>query len=112
MVFPNDAAETQRYYISNGLKKPNNVPIRQSVQHIQQLNSYLILLPRLYHRNRATKLTKWVGPFDDADVMSHILQMYLGPGRPNTSWVWELLDTLEKIKRAFLTDRKQPRKRG
>eukprot|EP00804_Cyclotella_cryptica_P021392 CCRYP_016788-RA/>CCRYP_016788-RA protein AED:0.40 eAED:0.40 QI:0/-1/0/1/-1/1/1/0/112 len=30
-VFRNDAAKAQRYYISNGLKKPNWVPIRQFV---------------------------------------------------------------------------------
>ena len=27
MVFWSDAAETQQFYISNGLKKPNRVPI-------------------------------------------------------------------------------------
>jgi len=75
MVCRNDAAETQRYYISNGLKKPNRVPIRQFVQHAQQLNGYLNLLPCLYNSNRATKMTKWVGPFNDADLASHILHM-------------------------------------
>jgi hypothetical protein len=48
-VFRNDAAETQRYYISNGLKKPNQVPIRQFIQHMQQLNAFLNLLPCLNH---------------------------------------------------------------
>ncbi len=52
-VFRNDAAEAQRYYISNGLKKPNWVPIRQFVQRVQQLNDYLELLPSLYQSNRA-----------------------------------------------------------
>ena len=77
-VFQNVAAETQRYYISNGLKKPNCVPNRQFVQHVQQLNGYLNLLSGLYHSNRATKLTKWVGPFNDADLASHILHMCPG----------------------------------
>ncbi len=40
-VFCNDAAEAQRYYISNGLKKPNWVAIWQVVQSVQQLNDYL-----------------------------------------------------------------------
>ena len=48
-IFCNDAAETKRYYISNCLKKPNQVPIWQFVQQVQQLNSYLELLPCLYH---------------------------------------------------------------
>ena len=37
-VFRYDAAETLRFYISNGLKKPNRVPIRDFVQRIQHLN--------------------------------------------------------------------------
>ena len=45
MMFRNDAAEAQRYYISNRLKKPNRDPIGQFVQHVQQLNDYLELLP-------------------------------------------------------------------
>ena len=48
-MFHNDAAETKRYYISNCLKKPNRVPIWQFVHGVQQLNSYLELLPCLYH---------------------------------------------------------------
>ena len=44
-VFRNDAAEAQRYYINKCLKKPDRVPIRQFMQHMQQLNDYLELLP-------------------------------------------------------------------
>ena len=47
-VFCNDAAETERYYISNCLKKPNRMSIQQFVQQVQQLHSYLKLLPCLY----------------------------------------------------------------
>ena len=67
-VFRNDAAETKRYYISNCLKKPNWVPIRQFVQRDQQLNSYLELLLCLYQSPGATKLMKKLGPFDDQDL--------------------------------------------
>jgi hypothetical protein len=38
-VFPNNAAEHERYYITNVLKKPQRVSIRQFVQHVEQLNS-------------------------------------------------------------------------
>ncbi len=31
-MFPNDAAEQQRYYISNVLKKPQRVPVRYFFQ--------------------------------------------------------------------------------
>ena len=77
-VFRNDSIDTQRYYISSGLKKPNHVPIRQFMQCIQQLNGYLNLLLGLHHSNRATKLTKQVGLFNDADLASHILCMCPG----------------------------------
>ena len=77
-VFRNDAAEAQRYYISNCLKKPNRVPIRQFVQRVQQLNDYLELLPCLFQSNRATPATKKVGPIDDADLAGHILRMCPG----------------------------------
>ena len=74
-VFRRDTAETQRFYISNGLKKPIRVPIRQFVQRVQQLNGYLDLLPCLFYSECATKLTKFVEPFDDADLASPILRM-------------------------------------
>ena len=77
-VFHNDAMEAQRYYISNCLKKPNQVPIRQFMQRMQQLNDYLELLPCLYQSNRATKTTKKVGPIKDADLSGHILHMCPG----------------------------------
>ena len=62
MVLLSEAVETQRFYISKGLKKPNQVPIRQFGQKIQQLNSYLNLLPSLFYSKHATKLTKWYRP--------------------------------------------------
>ena len=74
-VFWSDVAETHRFYISNGLKKSNRVPIRQFVQRIQQLNGYLDLLTCLFYSEHATKLTKVVQSFDDADLASHILRM-------------------------------------
>ncbi len=72
-VFQSDVAKTQRLYISNGLKKPNRVPIRQFVQRIQQFNGYLDLLSCLFYSKCATKLTKVLQAFDDVDLASHIL---------------------------------------
>jgi hypothetical protein len=37
-VFPNNAAEQEKYYLSNMLKKPQWVGIRQFVQCVEQLN--------------------------------------------------------------------------
>ena len=67
-VFPNNAAETKWYYISNGLKKPNRVPI-------VQLNAYLELLPCVYYSQCSNQFTKVVEPFIDPDLASHILRM-------------------------------------
>ena len=111
-VFRSDAAETQRFYISNGLKKPNRVPIRQFVQRVQQLNGYLHLLPCLFYSERATKLTKEVEPFDDADLASHILRMvpkhwqdqYELTGGTVPQSVRKLLEALERIEKAFPTE--------
>jgi hypothetical protein len=44
-VFPNNAAEQERYYITTMLKKPKRVSIRQFVQRVEQLNSYISQLP-------------------------------------------------------------------
>jgi hypothetical protein len=74
-VFSCDAAETLRFYISNGLKKPNRVPIRDFVRRVECLNGYLSLLPCLYYSSKAAKSTKVVGPYDDPDMASHILRM-------------------------------------
>jgi hypothetical protein len=45
-MFPGIAAEQQRFYITNVLKKPQQVPVRFFFQRVEQLNSYL--LPTLY----------------------------------------------------------------
>ena len=118
-VFRSDAAETQRFYISNGLKKPNRVPIRQFVQRVQQLNGYLNLLPCLFYSDRATKLTKAVQAFDDVDLASHILRMvprqwqdqYELTGNTVPQSVRKLLEALERIEKAFPTekDRERPK---
>jgi hypothetical protein len=74
-VFRADAAEQECFYISNGLKKPNRVPIRDFVQRIQRLNWYIELLLCLFYSSKAAKSTKVCGPFDDTDLASHILRM-------------------------------------
>jgi hypothetical protein len=48
-VFSNNAAEQERCYIMNVLKKPQHVSICQFVQHVEQLNSYIVKLPCWYY---------------------------------------------------------------
>ncbi len=44
-VFPNNTAEQEKYYLSIVLKKPQRVGICQFVQHVEQLNAYVVQLP-------------------------------------------------------------------
>jgi hypothetical protein len=48
-VFPNNAAEQEKYYLSNVLKKPQRVGIRQFVQPVEQPNAYVVQLPCWYY---------------------------------------------------------------
>ncbi len=52
-VFPNNAAEQEKYYLSNVLKKPQRVGVHQFVQHVEQ--PLLVLQPKLCHRYDAGK---------------------------------------------------------
>jgi hypothetical protein len=75
-VFPNNAAEQERYYITNVLKKPQRVSIHQFVQHVEQLNSYISQLPCWYYSPSVKASTIPMNvPFAEADLESHILQM-------------------------------------
>ena len=108
-VLRNDAAKVQRYYISNGLKKPNRVTIWQFMQHVQQLNDYLDLLPCFYQSNISTPAPKKVGPIDDVNPTGHILCMCPGTWQAQyklkaktiPQCICDLLDDLEKIEKAF-----------
>jgi hypothetical protein len=74
-AFQCDVVEMLRFYISNGPKKPNRVPMWDFVWRINHLNGYLTLLPCLYYSSKAAKFTKVVGPFNDPELASHILMM-------------------------------------
>jgi hypothetical protein len=40
-AFPINAAEQEKYYISNVLKKPQRINVRQSICCVKQLNAYI-----------------------------------------------------------------------
>jgi hypothetical protein len=44
-VFPINAAEQEKYYITNVLKKPQLVNVRQFVCQVEQLNAYIAQMP-------------------------------------------------------------------
>ena len=78
------------------------------MQRIQQLNRYLDPLPCLFYSEHATKLTKVVQAFKDADLASYILQMvprnwqdqYELTGGIVPQSVCKLLKALERIEKA------------
>ena len=74
-MFHFDAGKALKYYITNTLKKPNRVSIRQFFVQVEQLNSYLETLPCLFYRPKANPTTKEILPLDDADLATHLLRM-------------------------------------
>ncbi len=48
-VFPNNAAEQEKYYLSNVLKKPQRVGVCHFVQRIEQLKAYVPQLLYWYY---------------------------------------------------------------
>ncbi len=83
------------------------------MQSIQQLNGYLDLLPCLFYLEHATKLSKVVQAFNNADLASHILHMvprnwqdqYELTGGTVPQSVCKLLKVLEHIEKAYLTEK-------
>jgi hypothetical protein len=75
-VFSNNTAEQEKYYLSDVLKKPQRVGIRQFVQRVEQLNAHVGQLPCWYYipsYNAGITLANVL--FAEADPASHILQM-------------------------------------
>jgi hypothetical protein len=77
-VFPNNAAEQEKYYLSNVLKKPQRVGVRQFIQRIEQLNAYVAqLLCWFYSPSYNPGMTPANVPFTNNDLASCLLQMCL-----------------------------------
>jgi hypothetical protein len=75
-VFPNNAAEQEKYYLSNVLKKPQQVGICQFVQRVEQLNAYVAQLPCWYYSLSYNAGMMPVNVlFTEADLESHVLRM-------------------------------------
>jgi hypothetical protein len=75
-VFPINAAEQEKYYLSNILKKPQWVGIRQFIQCVEQLNAYIVQLPCWYcSPSYVTSMTPANVPFTEAELASHVLRM-------------------------------------
>jgi hypothetical protein len=75
-AFPINAAEQEKYYTSNVLKKPQRINVRQFVHHVEQLNAYITQIPCFYYSPNANASTKPKNVlFTKAELGSHVLRM-------------------------------------
>jgi hypothetical protein len=75
-AFPINAAEQEKYYISNVLKKPQCINVRQFVRRVEQLNAYISQMPCFYYSPNANASTKLENvPFTEAELGAHVLRM-------------------------------------
>jgi hypothetical protein len=57
-AFPINAAEQEKYYITNVLKKPQRINVCQFVRQVEQLNAYIAQMPCFYYSPNANASTK------------------------------------------------------
>jgi hypothetical protein len=75
-AFPINAAEQEKYYISNVLKKPQRINVRQFVRRVEQLNTYIAQMPCFYYSPNANASPKPKNiPFTEAELGAHLLRM-------------------------------------
>ncbi len=75
-AFPINAAEQEKYYITNVLKKPQRINVRQFVRQVEQLNAYIAQMPCFYYSPNANASTKPKNvPFTEAELGAHVLRM-------------------------------------
>jgi hypothetical protein len=75
-AFPINAAEQEKYYITNVLKKLQRINVRQFLWHVEQLNAYIAQMLCFYyspHANASTKLENVL--FTEAELGAHVLRM-------------------------------------
>jgi hypothetical protein len=74
--FPINATEQEKYYISNVLRKPQRINVRQFVWCVEQLNAYIAQMPCFYYSPHANASTKPKNvPFTEAELGAHVLRM-------------------------------------
>jgi hypothetical protein len=75
-AFPINAAEQEKYYISNVLKKPQRANVRQFVRRVEQLDAYITQMPCFFYSPNVNASTKPENvPFMEAELGAHVLHM-------------------------------------
>jgi hypothetical protein len=76
VMFPNNVAEQERYYIKNVLKQSQCISMCPFVQSIEQLNAYIAQLQCwFYSPSVKSGMTPANVLFSEADLASHVLRM-------------------------------------
>jgi hypothetical protein len=84
-AFPINAAEQEKYYITNVLKKPQRVNVRQLVRRVEQLNAYIAQMPCFYYSPNANASTKPENfLFPEAELGAHVLLCVHSHGKTST----------------------------
>ncbi len=74
MVFSVNAAERQRFYIQQAVRKPQRATVRQQISRMRVLNDYVKHLPMLKDSSKAVPTTKKGNiPFGKADLAAIVL---------------------------------------
>jgi hypothetical protein len=75
-AFPINAAEQEKYNVTNVLKKPQCINVRQFVRCVEQLNAYITQMPCFYYSPNANANKKPENvPFAEAELGAHVLRM-------------------------------------
>ncbi len=75
-AFPINAAEQEKYYILNVLKKPQRISVCQLIRRVEQLNAYIAQMPCFCYSPNANASTKSENiPLMEAELASHVLHM-------------------------------------
>ncbi len=71
-----NAAEQDKYYITNVLKKPQSIDVRQFAWRVEQLNAYIAQMPCFYYSPNTNASTKPENVlFMEAELGAHVLCM-------------------------------------
>ncbi len=74
MVFSADAAERQRFYIQQVVRRPQRATVRQHISRMGVFNDYVKHLPTLKDSSKAVPTTKKGNiPFGEADLAAIVL---------------------------------------
>jgi hypothetical protein len=75
-AFPINAAEQEKYYITNKLEKPQRINVCQFVRRVEQLNAYIAQMPCFYYSPHANASTKPENiPLTEAELGAHVLHV-------------------------------------